>query len=316
MKKSIVILIAATLAACASKPTKAPLDKANVLGEVPVIPITPKYNLISLRQFRTTMTCPKETFIQKNDNLKSLISNADACIYQNQWNMVEVIGQKLAQKEHLTPWGPYFLSLVATQRREYPYANWLIELALKREPKNGLLMYQQARIASLVGDLEGAARLLKLAVQLDKTLVDGEVFLGQLAMQNNDLKQAEQHFKSALALESSHLLALSGLATTLMKRNDGQAALDTLSKLTDLAPRNYQARVWYARVWESFLRNDNEALEAYKKIRFLSREKRLDAAIDFDLEAKIKDLQKRVDLEKSRQAAQREPVSKDAKVKK
>ena len=129
MKKTI-ISISVLLSACASTPEKG--SKVSPLGETKAS-YSEKTVAVNLGSFKPSSNCPKDTKFNGMD-WRKMVSLANACVKAKDWRKVELLGSELGISAHLTPWGPYFLSLAAESRKDYPRAVWMLELALKKAP--------------------------------------------------------------------------------------------------------------------------------------------------------------------------------------
>jgi tetratricopeptide (TPR) repeat protein len=290
---------------CASKTTTSPKSapvnpKVGLEFTTPIAPQT-------LKVMERRGTCPSQAPATTGQSWKPLVMAANACVQSKQWKMVEAIGAHLAQHHHLSPWGPYFLSLAAENRKEYPRALWMIELAIKKAPASGLLTYQQGRLYWISRDQTTAVQSFKKAIELDNRLADAHLVLGQLALIAGQTDEAGKRFQSALDSESRNIAALVGLAEVRLKKNDPKGATAALSQVLLTQPSHYRARLRQAQVLETFEKNFPDALSAYKRLRQLSRDRRLDAAMDIDIEGKIRELEGAVKQAAPNQLSARDP---------
>jgi tetratricopeptide (TPR) repeat protein len=263
----------------------------------------------SLRTFERSNICPKQINAVKGQNWQRILTMANGCVQSNQWAMVELIGQYLAEAEHLGPWGAYYLSLAAEQRQEYPRAIWMIELALKKAPQMALLVYQQGRLYWLARNQTAAMTHLKKAADMDNRIADAHLILGQMALSEGNLSEAKKRFQQTLTVEPRLFAALMGMAEIGIRKKDSALAGEYLAQAVFHHPMSSLARVKQAEVFEQLERNFPEALAAYKRLRSLSKESKLDARLNFDVEAKIKSLENTVKEVAPNQLSQREPSS-------
>lgn len=259
--------------------------------------------------------CPRSANAVKAATWKVQVKAANACVLSGQWNMVESLGNQLAQTHHLGPWGAYYLGLAAEHRNDLGRAAWMNELALKKAPKNGLLIFQQGRLQWLSRDQAAALKSFQAAIEADPRLTDAHMILGQQALLNNDLKTAATRFQSAVSIEPRHLPALLGVAEVAMKGKDSKVAGEALAQAIFHHPGSFRARLKQAQVFEILEKNFPQALEAYKRMRGMEKEKKLDAQVDFDLEGKIRQLEGAVKEVSPNQLSQRDPAE-DKKVEK
>lgn len=268
----------------------------------------------------TSKNCPNQLQNIKNLSWQKAVSKINSCVAADQWDNVETLASSLAQTEHLAPWGSYFLSLSAEHRKEWQRALWMIELAVKKAPRNGLLNYQKARLLWVQNEKGEALKSFKLAVGLDPRLTEAQVFLGQHELALNNLAQAEKHFVAALNVDPKSLLALLGQSEILIRKGDGVQAHETLSKTIHYYPKNFTARLKQAQVLENLIKDLPSALTAYQKIQQLWQKKQLDGEKDLSIPNKIQELESKILLTtKEKQMEEnktREPSSKKLKNKK
>lgn len=262
----------------------------------------------SLKTMEAKGDCPRQVSALKGKTWKQYVAAANACVKTGQWKTVESIGQDMSRTHHLVPWGPYYLSLAAEHRKEVPRAVWMAELALKKAPNNGLLLYHQGRLFWQAKDQATALKNFKRATELDNRLAEAHLILGQMAMISNQMDEAGKRFQAALATEPRNVAALFGLAEVRIKKNDGKGANEALSQVIFLQPSCYKARVRQAHVLEVLEKNFPEALAAYRRIKTLARDKKLDATVDFNLDSKISQLEGLTKEPAANQLSLREPA--------
>lgn len=276
--------VALLLSACASTPNGQKAD-------VPVPTYTEKVSAITLDEFKPAASCPAGDKY-KNPDWRKMVGFANACVKAKDWHKVEAIGNELAINAHLTPWGPYFMSLAAQSRKDYLRASWMLELALKKAPQEGIFHYQMGRLQWEQGDNAAALKSMKTASDLNPSLTDAHYVVGQLALQKDSFSEAEKMFRKTLALDEKHWPATMGLATTYMKSSDWAKAEETLSQAVRMNPRSMKARLALAQVQEMHLKKTAEALHTYKELRSYAQDKKLDESVHMNLDEKIQNLEK------------------------
>src|SRR5690606_12764514 len=95
-------------------------------------------------------------------------------------SQLEEVANHLSRKDHMAPWGPYYLSLAAEARKDYDRALWMVELALKKSPEQGILSYQKGRIIWALEDYTQALELFETALDHDPKILDAHMMLGQI----------------------------------------------------------------------------------------------------------------------------------------
>lgn len=294
------------LVACASSP-KSNVTEATMTNSNSGLEYTKSVAPISLRA-HDSQSCNRQVVHMKGLTWKQLMKEANNCVQSGNWAVVEVIGNQLAQVEHLSPWGAYYMSLAAESRKELPRAMWMIELALKKAPQSALLTYQQGRLQWLGNEQTSAQKTLKRATDLDPRLVDAQLLLGQMAMISGDYTEAGKRFQAALAVEPRHLPALLGWAEVRIRAKDSKEANEALAQAVFNHPSSYRARLRQAQVLEQMEKNFPEALNAYKRLKALERDRKLDALVDQDLDGKIRELESAVKQSAPNQLSLREPA--------
>jgi tetratricopeptide (TPR) repeat protein len=288
MKKlSLISLIAFYLSGCA---TGGSSPKSVAIA--PVATYKEKTGAIAVSDF-STGNCPADGKWEGPDWRKA-VASANACVKAKDWRKVELIGNHLAVSAHLTPWGAYYLSLSAQNRKDYPRAAWMMELALKKAPNEGLFHYQMGRLHWEQGEEQLALKALEQASELNADLTDAHYIMGQISLQKEKLGEAEKLFRKALAANSKHWPSLIGMATVKMKSKDWADAVVYLEDGIRQNPRSTKARLALAQIHESHTKNIQEALSAYKQLRSQSMAKRLDETVSLNLDEKISALEKSI----------------------
>lgn len=312
MSNIIVCALALTLAACASAPAMKKVEGSTA-------DIKPSYSekvaAAPADKAKVSVPCPASPAQWENQDWKKVAQMANACVKAGDWYKVETIGNYLSVKASLTPWGPYYLGLAANFRKDHPRAIWMLELALKKNPNEGLFQYELGRIAWDMGDETQAKQRLKAASDLSPGLTEAHWVLGQIAVDANDFSQAESRLKKALESDSRHWPSLMSMAALKMKTKSWEEAEDYLAKAVDQNPRSAKARLALAQVQEQHLKKFREAINGYKELRQLTATRRLDEAPTMNFDQKIKDLEKSLpEFAKKAPANQREPSAANGKV--
>lgn len=291
MNKLLLWISTATVfIGCASKPSSTDENTKSFMPTVTyVAPASQRILAQSLRSAkRFDERCPKA--VDSSATIKKLVAQANACVLGGQWQQVEAIANGLSQSKMGAPWGPYYLSLSAEARKDYPRAMWMIELALKTAPKEGILLYHQARLQWTTGEFAASVENLKKALQYKPEIIDAHLLLAQVLYRDQDFKLAGRHFDAVLAAEPENLPALVGSAECRLKSGDNGLALQSLTKAVELAPQNLELRVRQATIAENLVKDFKLALNAYVKMKELAKRNKLDAPLSFDVDGKITNL--------------------------
>lgn len=289
MKRNIILFAAVTvlLSACATGPQTAKKDAAALA------PVQPSYSerVVGVPMDQIKVSCPADS---KWESLpvQKVMALANACVKAKDWVKVEKMGDVLAKQAYLTPWGAYYLSMSAEGRKDYPRAIWMLELALKKDPKEGLFHYELGRIHwELKNDVE-ALKQLKMASEANPSLTGAHWLMGQMAMQRQELSDANRLFEKALSNNPQHWPSLMSMAQLKMMGKDWVQAENFLNRAISVNPRSSKARLALARVQEEFLKKTQEALVTYRQIKQLASDRKLDENVQMNLDEKIQTLQK------------------------
>lgn len=287
MKKlSVVAALSLWLTACASGPQQKKTD------EVVIKPsYSEKVGALTL-DAQKSQSCPSDSSYQKED-WRKVVLMANACVKAKDWNNLEKLGSHLGKNAPLTPWGPYYMSLVATIRKDYPRAQWMLELALKKAPNEGLFHYELGRLYWEQKDEAAAIKEMKLASDLNPALTDAHYIVGQMALRADDLSTARKMFAKALSNDSKHANALLASAQVEIKAKDYEKAEEMLGRAISANPRSLKARFAMAQVQELHLKKMQDALSSYRELKQLGAERKLDENVQsLGLEEKIHNLEK------------------------
>jgi tetratricopeptide (TPR) repeat protein len=312
MKNFILITLVLGLAACASKPAQN--DRSASLQKEDAKPtFTEKLSAIEATRVDSKVPCPREGAWNGMD-WRRIMPMANACVRTGDWRKVETIGAYLGLHSHLTPWGPYYMSLAAGARKDYPRAIWMLELALKKAPQEGLFHYQLGRIYWEMEDEVSALKSLKTASDMNPSLTDAHWIMGQVALQRGELGEAERQLARALDKNFRHWPALMAMASVKSKAKDWNGAESYLVKAIHANPRSTKARLALAQIQELQLKNLSSALTTYREVRQMVVNKRLDEKPEVNVEEKIKSLEQALSqVAKSKTVSARNPTN-DQKV--
>ncbi|MGZ3721874.1 MAG: tetratricopeptide repeat protein [Bdellovibrionales bacterium] len=287
--RNIILVGSAMLfAGCATAPAEKTSAHLEALP-APAPSYEEKVGSMAVEQVKTA--CPADSKWEALE-WKKISPYANACVKAKDWGKVEKMGNFLATHAHLTPWGPYYMSLAAEGRKDYPRAIWMLELALKKAPKEGIFHYELGRIHWELGDDADAVKHLKQASELSPSLTQAHWVMGQLAVQRHDFNEAETLFQKALKIDSKHLPSILGMATLTINNKDFARAEGYLTQAVALNPRSSKARLALAQVQAEHLKKYQDALHTYKQIKQMNADKKLDESVHINLDEKIQSLEK------------------------
>ncbi len=224
-------------------------------------------------------------------NWRDAVEASTACLKTRETLRVEDLAQDLAQKEPLSPWGPYFLAVTSKDRGELDRAMWFVELALHRAPESGVVHYLRGQILWNKKDFGPAVSAFEKASQFDDSILPAHLLLGQIFFRDQDFTKASLHFYSVLKVEPRNKTALYGYAESQIEEKNPQAAVDAYARLNDTDPTDGQYLARLAEIQESILHNNAEALGLYKQLKQNIKSGRVVKNIDADVDSKIKQLE-------------------------
>ncbi len=129
----------------------------------------------------------------------------------------------------------HLLGMLRHQRGDSAEALNLVGRAYELQPDNPNLALAHGTLLRLAGDAAAAGLAYYRALALDPNFGGAHVGLGQLALDRDDAKTAEEHFRIALrAGEDGH--ALAGLGTIMLARDDTEGAVRYLTRAAELVP--------------------------------------------------------------------------------
>jgi tetratricopeptide (TPR) repeat protein len=300
------------LVGCASTPSSTTPDKAGL--EAPKPTYTEKSSAVLAQALHAVATCPHDMNYEKEDWHK-MVAYANACVKTKDWARTERVGNSLAKLATTTPWGPYYMALAATQRKDYPRAQWMLELALKKAPNEGILHYELGRLYWDMSNDALAMKELKQASELNPALGEAHLVMGQMALQRGDYSEARGLLRKALNTDGKMWTALMASAEVERRSNDFVKAEDFLNQAIAVNPRSSRARMALAEMQEMHMRKISEALAGYKTLRQMNASHQLDEGLKINLDEKIQSLEKSLPQIGKNQVTDRSP-SAERKVKK
>lgn len=233
----LVISTLGLLSACSSTPKQG--EKKAVTHEM-----TKKYIehieaiQASNRKALKQLLCPTSKKTIEKKGWQGLIEYANACLHKKNWQMLEIIAFQLTEESGFSPWGSYYLSLIAEHKKNTEQALWFIDLALKKAPEMGLLVYQKARLQWINKEYEFSAENFMRAVKLNPDLIDSHLFLARLNFRDQDYNEAEKHYEKVLQKDPRHFHALIGLAKLHSQKGNTNKEIHYLEKAQLIKPKD------------------------------------------------------------------------------
>lgn len=222
---------------------------------------------------------------------KELVQFANSCVATAQWQKVEAIGILLAEKENQSPWGAYYLGLVAENSNDLDRASWMNEQALRRAPSFGLLHYQKGRISWKKLEHTSAMESLLKSVQIDPNLIEAHLFIGQIFFRDQDFGKAARHFQAVLRARPKDPTALIGLAECQIQLSDARGAIELLRRGQSYHSTDSLFFVREAYVHEQLMNDIPKAIEIYRYVQKGYAEGVFKTVLDFNIGQRITDLE-------------------------
>ncbi len=242
---------------------------------------------------------------------KSAVIMANNCVAAKKWAQVEAVAQKLSENFPHSPWGFYYLSLVAEFQDNNSRALWLLEKAQQIDTSMALIPYQKGRVLLVTGDYENARKEFIKALNLDDHLPDAHLYLGQFALRDQNYKLADKYFQSTLKYEAFNRGALFGSAQCKAQNGDLKAALDYAERVLSANKKDIEVRLFKAHLLENYIQDLDEALKEYRQIYAMNVNQRNELIGDEELTNKIKSIE--VILKNKKQEVARHVSGKERK---
>jgi tetratricopeptide (TPR) repeat protein/serine/threonine protein kinase len=194
--------------------------------------------------------------------------------YSDEWFLLAMAHWQLGEKAEARAWYEKAVAWTDKNRpKSWRSQAWfrieaeeLMNIGMSDAESNlfrGLFLYSYRR------DCDGAIAAFRKAIQLDPSLVDAHVQLGNALRSQNKLDEAVAAWRKAIELDPSNLAAHSGLAAVFDSQEKVEEAIACYRKLIQLNPRS-----WYSNhrlAWllvtcaDRKLRNPAEAMKLARK---------------------------------------------------
>jgi len=313
-----VLATAAVIGGCADAPVKPTAAvSASTAGENPKLMKMMAVASTRLPNDLKVEQCPASPTAWHREDLSKLLGLANACAQFKKTERLEDLGNFMAQHFVIEPWGAFYLSVAAEQHKDYSRALWMIELAVKKSPHNGLLYYQRARIHWQLNEMGLAVDDYKTAVKENSRLADAQLVLAQYSTRANDLKSAEGYYQQFIAVEPENHIALAAYGEVEVALNHAKYAIELFQRAASASPRNIQYRMRLGFLYETSQKDYEQALSAYRSVKTLLSDSRAPAdARSAEVSEKIKKLEALVTPEPKEAKVTRADQSAQAEVKK
>lgn len=241
---------------------------------------------------------------------KGLVATAANCVRAKNFFQVERVANHLAKIEPNSHWGAYFLSLAAESRKDYPRALWMAELALKKAPEDGILLFQRARLNWLADNKAAAIPDLKEAVKRNPSITEAHLLLGQIQFTMDEMSNARKSFQTVLSQDSKRGEALFGMGEVAFKQNNLEESYDYHKRASQIDPSLGVSFMRLAQIQEIHYKDLKASLEAYKDLQRRVSLNRVQGDLPMDVSEKVKSLT--LAVQQQSVAKTQEPVEKTA----
>lgn len=265
------------------------------------------------------VTPVKKSECSPNDNYKKmdwkqLVSEAGSCVRAKNFFQVERVANHLSKIEPESHWGAYFLSMAAESRGDLPRAFWMIELALKKAPEDGIVLFQRGRLNWLQKNHDLAIKDLEDSVKRNSSIPEAHLLLAQVQFTKNEMSKAQSNFAKALSLDPRNSDALFGLGEIAFKKRKYEEAYSFHKRALSKDSRLAVSYVRLAQIQEIHYKDLPESLQIYKDLQRRVSLNRVDGTLPLDLDQKMKSLnamiQQSVAASAPKKVSKREPSSK------
>lgn len=229
--------------------------------------------------------------VSKSVHWKAVVNNLNACVALEKWNLVESQATTLLETSPHSPWGPYFLSLASSHRKDFGRALWMLQLAEKKTRSVAIFELQRARILYGLERVDQALKSAELALKQDATLVSAALFIGDIYYRNEDYKMARRYFEKGLkqnAKDPGITLKLGEISYLLQ---DFSAARDYFERSRSKGSKSVHLFYRLGDLLKNQFNDLEQALRAYREGMAIQQSKSgLDA--NFNFSEQIKDVER------------------------
>jgi Tfp pilus assembly protein PilF len=135
----------------------------------------------------------------------------------------------------------YGLGKIAFLSGDYAQAAQFFENALRINPSEKLIFFNQAYALSQLQRRDEAKEKYLQAIQLDPLFLQARHNLALLYMESNDLTKAMDSFENVLRLDPNYVAAHMNLAKIYVRLGKRDAAREHVSKVLSIAPEHQEA---------------------------------------------------------------------------
>ena len=293
IKALLPFLIAMSIGCSSVEPLPAPTTKT----------MTYQMDLLTVKKMQSQLSrnCPQKIDKIDGKNWRPILEASNACVVEKNWSKVETLGQILADNHPTSPWGFYYLALAAEAKSDNLRALWMLEKAGSIDKNLAAVHYQKGRVLAKNNETGAAMAAFQKALELENELPEASSFVAKVFLKDRDFPRAEKYFRMVLKAEPFNRDALAGVAHCRREAGDFKIAMDYWERVISKNSKDFEARYNKAQILEVHLKKIDEALLEYQFLSGLVRENK--GSVEFDLNHKIKNLEKLVKSQKQELAA-------------
>ncbi len=146
-----------------------------------------------------------------------------------------------------------------------------------RIDKGSVLLFIEAKRAKRNNDLKKASQKLKVITKNDTSLSGPWVMLGDIALENKNLKEAAKDYKKAILINPKNINAYVALAKAQRLMGEYHVAQNTLVLALELWQDFPEAHLNLAILYDLYLNKANQAQQHFEAYLFLTQYKNQDA---------------------------------------
>jgi len=250
-------------------------------------------------------------------NWKALVTQAGQCVRAKNFFQVDRVANQLAKVEPESHWGAYYLSVAAEYNKDLPRAFWMINLALKKAPEDGIALFQRGRLYWNSDQKDLALEDLKEAAKRNPSISEAHLLLAQVYFTLDEPKKSKFHFEQVLSQNSQNSFALFGMGELHFKNQNYEEAYSFHKRALAVDSRLAISYLRLAQVQELHQKDYVSSLETYKDLQRRVSLNRVDGKLPIDVSEKVRSLSllvkqsvAKVKVDDEKAVSQREPTGK------
>ncbi len=188
------------------------------------------------------------------------------CVNEKKWDTVRLIGETFSVRHIDAPWGAYFLSLVSEKEGNMPRALWMIGLADRKSPENGIIEFQKARLLWLQDQKDAAFQSAKKALELEPKLAEAALLMAQVYFSDYEFENAQTYYRKVIDANDEVFGAVLGMADSFAQLDKFKEAVPFYIRAIKLKKNRIDLAYVLADIYETKIKDYKRALTWYEKI--------------------------------------------------